>query len=192
MRVLDVGSGGRPHLDATHLCDAHEENLERGGDLVKDGRPFVYARIENMPFKSGTIDYLYAVHVLKHTDTPYAALSELTRLRTRGYIETPTPFVERLYGWKNHRCTVSFSGGFFTFGSKIAPQANLDLHAQFKKNPLSKAVYKGLDIVLNLLYLRIEFSNADGRVHYRKLGRRQALYDMIHDPLAEGVGPRAR
>ncbi len=192
MRVLDVGSGARPHVDATHLCDAHEENLERGGDLARGGRPFVYARIEGLPFKPGVFDYLYAVHVLEHTENPADTLAELTRVSARGYIETPTPFAERLYGWKNHRCTVSFEGDAFTFGPKLAPQVNLDFHALYKKNPAWKAIHKGLDIVLNLLYVRVEFSHADGQVRFRRLGRRQALHDLIHDPLTEGVGPRAK
>ena len=65
-RILDVASGGRPHAAATHLCDALEENLERGSDLKHDQRPFVYADIEQLPFKTGAFGFVYAVHVLEH------------------------------------------------------------------------------------------------------------------------------
>lgn len=189
MRILDVGSGGRPHAAATHLCDALEENLERGSDLKRDNRPFVYADIERLPFKDGAFGFVYAVHVLEHAASPQAALDELTRVANAGYIETPTPFAERLYGWTNHRATVSFKDGKFAFGPKIEPQRTLDMHRLYRVLPIWKAIHKGLDIVLNLLYVRVEFSHSGNAVTLKRLGRTQAIYDLVHDPVSEGVGP---
>lgn len=190
MRILDVGSGGRPHASATHLCDALEENQERGSDLKRDQRPFVFADIERLPFKTGAFGFVYAVHVLEHAANPQAALDELTRVSKAGYIETPTPFAERLYGWKNHRVTVSFKGGRFRFGPKLEPQRTLDMHRLYRVLPLWKAIHKGLDIVLNLLYVRVEFRTDGKAVTMKSLGRAQAIYDLVHDPVQEGVGPR--
>lgn len=189
MRVLDVGSGGRPHAAATHLCDALEENLERGSDLKRDGRPFVYAEIDHLPFKGGAFDFVYAVHVLEHSPAPQAALDELTRVAKAGYIETPTPFAERLYGWTNHRATVSFKGGRFVFGPKVEPQRTLDMHKLYRVFPVWKAIHKGLDLVLNVLYVRVLFRRQDEGVSLKSLGRGQAIYDLVHDPLVQGVGP---
>jgi len=189
MRILDVGSGGRPHAAATHLCDAFEENLERGSDLRLDGRPFVFADIERLPFKTTSFGFVYAVHVLEHAAHPEAALRELTRVSQAGYIETPTPFAERLYGWKNHRATVSFRRGKFSFGPKIEPQRTLDMHRLYRIFPLWKAIHKGLDIVLNILYVRVKFAHEGNEVAMETLGRGQALYDLVHDPVRDGVGP---
>jgi SAM-dependent methyltransferase len=192
VRILDVGSGGRPHSVATHLCDALEENLERGSDLKRDSRPFVYASIDCLPFRDESFDYLYAVHVLEHTANPAGALEELTRVARAGYVETPTPFAERMYGWKNHRCTVRWTGGRLEFGPKIEPQRRIDFHALYKRFLPWKAIHKTLDIAFGLLYVRIEFRHGDGKVVIKNLGRRQALYDLFHDPLTEGVGPPVR
>jgi len=176
-------------VGATHLCDAIEENLERGSDLRRDRRPFVFASIENLPFRDDTFDYLYAVHVLEHAENPTQALQELERVARAGYIETPTPFAERLYGWKNHRCTVRWARSRLEFGPKIEPQRQIDFHALYKRFLPWKATHKALDIAFGLLYVRVEFRRKDGAPTMRNLGRRQALHDLVHDPVKEGVGP---
>jgi SAM-dependent methyltransferase len=165
------------------------ENLERGSDLVRDGRPFLLADIEHLPFRDAVFDYLYAVHVLEHAANPPAALAELTRVARGGYIETPTRFAERIYGWKNHRCTVRFRNGGFTFGSKVTPQTGLDLHRLYRSFVPWKAVHKLVDFSLNVLYVRVEFRRTSDGTEFRPLGRRQAIADLIRHRLHEGVGP---
>lgn len=110
-RVLDVGSGHRPHEDATHLVDLlPEDDSERGKPIQQLGLPLVLATVESLPFKDKTFDYVYASHVLEHTRDPEAACKELMRIARAGYIETPSPFFEQGYnypnaerGWSFHR-----------------------------------------------------------------------------------------
>ena len=110
--VLDVGSGHRPHEDATHLVDLlPEDDTERGKPLKRHGRPLVVATLEALPFKDQTFDFIYACHVLEHVQDPAVACRELMRVGRSGYIETPSPFYEQGYnfsdvskrGWPFHR-----------------------------------------------------------------------------------------
>lgn len=110
-RVLDVGSGHRPHEDATHLVELFpEDNTQRGKKMKMLGRTLIQANVEALPFKGRSFDYVYASHVLEHTEDPAAACSELMRVAKAGYIETPSPFYEQGYnfphpdrGWPFHR-----------------------------------------------------------------------------------------
>ena len=110
-KILDVGSGHRPHEDATHLVDLlPEDDSERGRPIKTFGRPLVLATVESLPFKDKAFDYVYACHVLEHTRSPEAACKELMRIARAGYIETPSPFYEQGYnyprpdrGWSFHR-----------------------------------------------------------------------------------------
>lgn len=86
-RVLDVGSGHRPHEDATHLVDLlPEDDSERGKPIQRVGLPLVLATVEALPFKAKTFDYVYASHVMEHTVDPAAACKELMRIARAGYI----------------------------------------------------------------------------------------------------------
>src|SRR5690348_16352149 len=87
-RVLDVGSGHRPHEDATHLVDLlPEDDSERGKPIQQLGLPLLLANVESLPFKDKSFDYVYASHVLEHTQNPEAACQELMRIARAGYIE---------------------------------------------------------------------------------------------------------
>ena len=118
-RVLDVGSGHRPHEDATHLVDLlPEDDSERGKPMQHLGLPLLLATVESLPFKDKTFDYVYASHVLEHTQNPESACRELMRIARAGYIETPSPFYEQGYnypaaerGWSFHRWFVYLGEG---------------------------------------------------------------------------------
>ena len=109
-KVLDVGSGHRPHEDATHLLDLlFEDNSERGKPIKRLGRPLVLGTVESLPYKDKAFDYVYASHILEHTEDPATACEELMRIGGAGYIETPSPFYEQGYnyphpdrGWSFH------------------------------------------------------------------------------------------
>jgi hypothetical protein len=45
--------------------------------------------------------------VLEHAENPALFLSELMRVGSAGYIETPTEIGERLYGWPYHRWLIN-------------------------------------------------------------------------------------
>jgi len=109
--ILDVGSGHRPHEDATHLVDLlPDDDSERGKPLKLLGRPIIRGTVEALPFRDKSFDYVYACHVLEHTKDPATACNELMRIARAGYIETPSPFYEQGYnyphsnrGWDFHR-----------------------------------------------------------------------------------------
>lgn len=144
-RVLDVGSGHRPHDDATHLVDLlPEDDSERGKPIQRVGLPLLLATVEALPFKDKMFDYVYASHVLEHTVDPAAACKELMRIARAGYIETPSPFYEQGYnypnpdrGWSFHRWFVYIGeGDVLTFEPKTSQTIDefCDCrHAQFIK-----------------------------------------------------------
>ena len=148
---LDVGSGHRPHADATHLLDLlPEDDSERGKPIKRLGRPLILGTVESLPFKDKTFDYVYASHVLEHTKDPAAACQELMRIGRAGYIETPNPFYEQGYnypnadrGWSFHRWFV-YVGEDDTLVFEPKTPKTIDefcecRHAQFVRN-----IYKSL------------------------------------------------
>jgi len=151
-RVLDVGSGHRPHDDATHLVDLlPEDDSERGGAVKRLGRSLVVATIEALPFKDKTFDYAYACHVLEHTDQPEEACRELMRVARAGYIETPSPFFEQGYnypkpdrGWLFHKWFVWLAGnGTLVFEPKTS--RTIDHFCDCRNAQFVKGVYERVD-----------------------------------------------
>ncbi len=151
-RVLDVGSGHRPHEDATHLVDLlPEDDSERGGAVKMLGRFLVVATVEALPFKDKTFDYVYACHVLEHTDQPGEACRELMRVARAGYIETPSPFFEQGYnypkpdrGWSFHKWFVWVNGGDALVFEPKTPQT-IDQFCECRHAQLIRKIYGSVD-----------------------------------------------
>ncbi len=150
-KVLDVGSGHRPHRDATHLLDLlPEDDSERGKPIKRLGRPLILGTVESLPFKDKTFDYVYASHVLEHTRDPAAACHELMRIGRAGYIETPSPFFEQGYnypnsdrGWSFHRWFVYLGrDGMLVFEPKT--QETIDEFCECRYAQFVKKIYKSL------------------------------------------------
>ncbi len=109
--VLEIGGGHNPRARADVLCDvAIEDDSERGGSIVAD-RPIVEADGQYLPFRDSCFDYVICCHVLEHVREPALFITELMRVASRGYIETPSEVGERLYGWPFHRNYVNLIGG---------------------------------------------------------------------------------
>jgi len=118
MKILDVGSGHHPLVQATHLVDKYpNSNAERRGqDLVIGDRIFVKADIECLPFDDNSFDFVNASHVIEHTKNPYRAVSELMRVGKSGYIECPSLLAENLFfGSRNHRFAIVAFMGHISF-----------------------------------------------------------------------------
>ena len=105
--VLEIGSGHNPKTRSDILCDKFiNDDLQRGGSIVAD-RPLVEADGQYLPFADASFDYVICSHILEHVENPELLISELTRVASAGYIETPSEIAERLYGWPYHNWLVN-------------------------------------------------------------------------------------
>jgi Methyltransferase domain len=136
-RVLEVGGGDSPSPRADVLVDFALEPRERwGGRIERDDRPLVLARGEELPFRDKSFDYVIAFHVLEHSEHPEMFLSELQRVATAGYIETPSFWWERVFPFSVHRLEVAAiddgHGPALIIRKKAAPVCDPLLERAFK------------------------------------------------------------
>ncbi len=90
-KVLDVGSGGEPFPYANFLIDRFPGKTQhRYNKLLTKNLPFCTGSVENLPYKSNSLDFVYCAHVLEHVDNPTQACEEIMRVGKKGYIEVPT------------------------------------------------------------------------------------------------------
>lgn len=116
--VLDVGSGDGPFARANVLCDKFiSETENRIGPILID-RPFIAADIMSLPFKTKSFNYIFCSHVLEHVDDPEKAMNELMRVGQKGYIETPSEFLEKIKSSPGHKWYVSLKNGVLIFRGK--------------------------------------------------------------------------
>ena len=98
--IVDVGSGGSPYEYASVLVDKFPiDTYQRGGPklVIPEGKNFIQADAEKLPFKDKEVDFLFARHVFEHIEHPEQACREVIRVAKRGYIETPTRLWEKLF-----------------------------------------------------------------------------------------------
>lgn len=116
-KILDVGSGNNPNPFATVLMERFiEDKSHRGFNPVQtvvggERKQLVVGDLQYIPFKNKSIDVVVANHVIEHVDDPIKACLEIQRVGKRGYIETPSPFLEQGYylttdgrsHWEKHK-----------------------------------------------------------------------------------------
>jgi SAM-dependent methyltransferase/uncharacterized protein YbaR (Trm112 family) len=130
--VLDVGAGASPNLRSNVLCEKFvSDSLERGGQPVRHDRPLVVGDAQRLPFKDKAFDFVICSHLLEHVDDPTAAIAELQRVASRGYIETPAANWEKVSGFPFHRWTVALDEGVLVFRRKPAPLWDTSLQKWF-------------------------------------------------------------
>jgi len=105
--VLEIGSGHNPNTRSDVLCDKFIDDDEQRGGMIVTDRPMVEADGQFLPFADGAFDYVICLHVLEHVEDPHLLLSEIMRVSSRGYIETPSEIGERIYGWHYHNWIVN-------------------------------------------------------------------------------------
>jgi ubiquinone/menaquinone biosynthesis C-methylase UbiE len=115
--VIDVGSGGNPHIWADVTTDMYENNEQRFTELKFKGL-FVWSNAEKLPFKSKKFDYSISSHVLEHTAYPERMISELERISKAGYIETPPSWQELVCPYKMHFSRVTIENNVLVFKIK--------------------------------------------------------------------------
>ena len=86
--VLDLGCGA----DGIRLANVYAD-IEDRKDSYPDNR-FVQTEACNTPFEDKEFDFVFANHLAEHVADPSVLCAELTRISSRGYIETPTPFFD--------------------------------------------------------------------------------------------------
>jgi len=181
--ILDIGSGDKPHPGATHLCDLHvNSDTERGGALRTEGKPFVKCTTEYLPFKDNSFIFDYACHVLEHTSNPKLALSELTRVSEKGYLETPTKLSEAIYGWTCHKFIISFKKGKFFCEPKGGNNVNSKMHDLNARNLAVHRLDWLFDYVFGWHYLRVVWKKSSRKVSFEKanMSNRRRLLGFIN------------
>jgi len=118
--VVDVGSGDGPYEYASVLVDKFpKDDYQRGGTVlvVPEGKKFIQADIESLPFKNKEVDFLFTRHIFEHVEHPDKACQEITRVAKKGYIETPTALWESLFtrSHDKHRWIVETEGKKLVF-----------------------------------------------------------------------------
>jgi uncharacterized protein YbaR (Trm112 family) len=116
--VLDVGGGDRPHPRADVVVDKYVvDDFEREMGLAFT-RPVVVADGEELPFADGSFYYLIASHVLEHAIDPNRMAAEFSRVAAAGFVQLPTAYAERHYGWPFHPWLVDREGDTLVFNPK--------------------------------------------------------------------------
>lgn len=118
-RVVDIGGGDAPFQRADMVTDAFlSEGVHRSGRGLLNGREYVQAFAEELPFADHEFDFAWCRMVLEHTVDPARACAEMQRVARRGFIETPSPFGEYLQPNPTHRWLVSVEEGELVFRPK--------------------------------------------------------------------------
>lgn len=101
-RVAEFGPGGEdrrfPH--ANIVVDHFSEYYEQIPNVLAYE---VDIDFERVPVDDNAFDFVYSRHLLEDIHNPVGAFREMTRLSRRGYIETPSPYLESLWVGPPHR-----------------------------------------------------------------------------------------
>ena len=98
-RILEVGGGHNPYAGVTHAVDKfpNDDTQRAAGIRLDPSVEFREGDLEAIPFPSEPqFDFIYVSHVIEHVARPEAAISEINRVASRGYLETPSPLREQL------------------------------------------------------------------------------------------------
>jgi SAM-dependent methyltransferase len=146
-RVLDVGGGHRPFSRADVVTDLDfSGGRHRDGMAVpenKEGRRWICAAAEKLPFADNSFDFVYCAHVLEHVPDPAAACEEMMRVGRRGFIETPRKETEHYAGHPSHIWLVDDPEGKLVFSPipyRTSPFLNFFLPPMWQTPPVMESV----------------------------------------------------
>ena len=124
-RVLDIGSGHHPHPRANVLVDRFlNDDRERSGQTIvlPPDKAFVIADACALPFKDRAFDFVICSHVAEHIENVESFCSELNRIASRGYLETPSKLAEKLRPQPFHKWFFSLRNNMLVFEKKSSQQ----------------------------------------------------------------------
>src|SRR3989344_3020091 len=119
--VLDVGSGDKPFWRADVIVDKYlkDDQQRNSGSMLFDKKKlFIQGNVENLPFKDKVFDFVFCSHLLEHVENPDKAISELTRVAKKGYIEVPYAIVDLLKPFPPHLWLCNYENNMLTFHQK--------------------------------------------------------------------------
>ncbi len=132
--VLDVASGQNPNPRANVLCERYvDDSTERTQESVIIDRPFVVGDVFELPFRAQAFDYVICSQLLEHLEDPSAAIAELQRVATRGYVETPSAVNEKVASFPFHLWYIREEDGVMVFREKPEPIHDAELRDWFKR-----------------------------------------------------------
>jgi ubiquinone/menaquinone biosynthesis C-methylase UbiE len=152
-RVLDVGSGDKPHWRADVLLDRYvgddHGGQRSGAAAARIDRPLFDADAADMPFADKVFDYAICSHVLEHVERPDAVIAELTRVAKAGYIEVPEAASAKIVDFPSHLWWVTLEDRVLVFTAKSAAYFDADidryLTASGMRQPIADLLDKHLD-----------------------------------------------
>ena len=136
--VLDVGGGDQPHWRADVVVDRYP-GASRAGQRIAGGgarvdRPLFVADAAHLPFATGAFDYVVCSHTLEHVPDPAAAVAELCRVASAGYIEVPEAGASKVLDFPTHLWWCSLDDGTLVFRAKHSHDFDGDI-ARFVADP---------------------------------------------------------
>jgi SAM-dependent methyltransferase len=183
--VLEIGSGHHPKTRSDILCDKFIDNdTERGFSIVMD-RPLVEADGQYLPFADRSFDYVICSHVLEHVEDPGLLFSELMRVASRGYIESPSEICERLYGWPFHKWLINLVEGRLILQKKVTrDQFGLLFHSLLLRDKYFARFHLTHP---NLLFVRYEWEE---KIDFEIVPSEAPLWISAHVRLSRGYSQR--
>lgn len=119
--VLDLGSGDKPFWRADIIVDKFldDDQQRHSGAMQYDNRKiFLQADVESLPFKDKVFDFAFCSHLLEHVENPDKAISEITRVAKKGYIEVPNGIVDLFKPFPPHLWLCQYKDGVLIFRQK--------------------------------------------------------------------------
>ncbi|MDR0961036.1 MAG: class I SAM-dependent methyltransferase [Mediterranea sp.] len=119
-KVVEIGSGHDPMYRSDVIVEKYiNNNYHRCGDVkIYPHQQFVNADGEQLPFIDSQFDYAISNHVIEHAEHPDLFIRELTRVASRGYIESPSLIGEYLFPKKSHKWVILDIDGKLVFYEK--------------------------------------------------------------------------
>lgn len=148
-RVLDVGSGDKPHWRADvlldHFIDAAHAGQRSGRKTAHVSRPLFDADATAMPFADRAFDYSICSHVLEHVLDPGAVIDELIRVSKAGYIEVPEASSAKILDFPSHLWWVRLDANTLVFTAKADRFHDAEIDAYIRRAGIEQRLADLLD-----------------------------------------------